>query len=98
MPGKACDKIKDPKQKADCKAYKGKYAIKGRTSEEVQKMPIKTVKGIKYHVDEKGTPVASTKLSRSKTYVEKRQEYLKTTEGKAAIDRLIKKHKAHGGK
>jgi len=28
MPGKACDKIKDPKERADCKAYKGKYAVK----------------------------------------------------------------------
>tara|TARA_Y100000034_G_C6711381_1_gene314251 strand:+ start:533 stop:718 length:186 start_codon:yes stop_codon:yes gene_type:complete len=27
MPGKACDNIKDPKQRADCKAYKGKYAV-----------------------------------------------------------------------
>ena len=77
---------------------KGKCIPKGRTAEEVQKMPTKTVKGIKYHVDEKGTPVASTKLSRTKTYVEKRQEYLQTPEGKTAIDRLIKKHKAHGGK
>ena len=78
--------------------YKGECIPKGRTSKEVQKMPTKTVKGIKYHVDKKGTPVASTKLSRSKTYVEKRQEYLKTPEGKANIKRLKKKHKAHLGK
>ena len=28
MPGKKCDKIKDPQKRADCKAYRGKYAMK----------------------------------------------------------------------
>ena len=28
MPGKKCDKIKDPQERADCKAYGGKYAMK----------------------------------------------------------------------
>ena len=80
------------------RSYKGKCIPKGRTPEEVQKMPTKTIKGVKYHVDEKGTPVASAKLSRAKTYVEKRQEYMKSPEGKAAVKRLKKKHKAHGSK
>ena len=40
MPGKACDKIKDPKQRADCKAYKGKYASKEKSSSKPKTTPM----------------------------------------------------------
>jgi hypothetical protein len=34
MPGKACDNIKDSKERADCKAYRGKYAMKSEDKSE----------------------------------------------------------------
>ena len=40
MPGKACDNIKDPKQKADCKAYKGKYAGKKKSASKPKVTPM----------------------------------------------------------
>ena len=38
MPGKACDKIKDPKKRADCKAYRGKYAGKKKSTSKSKPM------------------------------------------------------------